>query len=239
MLRIALCDDDQAFLSQLRKKIEHWFQNGFDLNYQVAYHEFSSSKELSRSLSGNSYDILFLDIEMPELDGMLLAKEVREKLPWAIIIFLTSHDEFAPDGYHVQALRYLSKQHIEGQLDEAIRASIKAFEQLEVGTLDITSYGKINRVAYRDILYVRHQLRYSQIATTSQGMIQDSRGIKALYEVIGNERFIFIDRGTFINLDHLQRIADGKAILRNGEALMISRRMLPQVKLTINRILGG
>jgi len=239
MLRIALCDDDQIFLSKLREKIKHWFQSGIDLDYRVSYREFSSSKELSQSLNGDFYDILFLDIEMPELDGMLLAKEVREKLPWAIIIFLTSHEEFASDGYHVQALRYLSKQQIDSQLDEALRASIKAFEQLEVGTLDVTSYGKINRIAYRDILYIRHQLRYSQIATTSQGMIQDSRGIKALYEVIGNERFVFIDRGTFINLDHLQRIEDGKAILRNGEALTISRRILPHVKKAINTILGG
>lgn len=238
MLRIALCDDDQTFLSKFREKIEHCFQSSIDLDYKVSYHEFSSSKELSRSLSGNSYDILFLDIEMPELDGMLLAKEVREKLPWAIIIFLTSHEEFASDGYRVQALRYLSKRHLDSPLGEALQAAIKAFEQLEVGTLNVVSYGKINRIPYRDILYVQHLLRHSQIETTSQGKIQDVRGIKTLYEIIGNERFVFIDRGTFINLDHLQRIEDSRAILRNGEGLMISRRLLPQVKLTINRILG-
>ncbi len=50
---------------------------------------------------------------------MALAKAAREQLHWAVIIFLTAHDEFAPDGYRVQALRYLSKRTIDQQLDEA------------------------------------------------------------------------------------------------------------------------
>ncbi len=69
--------------------------------------------------------------------------------------------------------------------------------------------------------------------------IRDSRGIKELYAALNSERFIFIDRSTFINLDHVRRVEDGKIILRSGESLVISRRMLPQVKMEINRILGG
>ena len=62
---------------------------------------------------------------------------------------------------------------------------------------------------------------------------------KKLFETIGDERFIFIDRGAFINLDYIQKIENGEAVMTNGDSLPISRRLLPQVKLTINRYYGG
>lgn len=239
MLHIALCDDDESFAPSLQEKIAAWFQNNKAFDYHISIQTFSSSEHLASIVKETPFDMFFLDIEMPGLDGMKLAKQIRDSLPWAIIIFLTSHDEFAPDGYRVQALRYLSKHSIETQLDEALGAAVAVFKTLETGTLDILSYGKINRIPYRDILYVRHILRHSFISTISQGTIQDGRGIKELFDVIGNERFLFIDRGTFVNIDHIQRIEDGKVILMNGEGLIISRRMISQVKMMINRILGG
>ncbi len=239
MLRIALCDDDVKFMSSLHKNIDFWFQKSEKANYGISVDEFPSSDYFASCLKESSYDIVFLDIEMPGLSGMELAKKVREKLPGSIIIFLTSHDEFAPDGYRVQALRYLSKMNLNQQLDEALTAAVKEFSKLETGSLSVIAYGNLNRIPYRDIMYVRHVIRCSEIATANQGIIKDSRGIKELYKHIGDERFIFIDRGTFVNLDYVQRIEAGRIILLNTESLMISRRMLSQVKITINRILGG
>lgn len=239
MLRIALCDDDAQFLSVLQRKIESWFQKNEERHYNVFISRFSSSEYFASVLKENYFDIVFLDIEMPKLDGMKLARIVREQMPHSIIIFLTSYDEFAPDGYKVQALRYISKLNLSQQLGEALTAATKEFSKLETGYLPVITYGNLNRIPYHDIIYVRHVLRYSEITTESQGVIRDHRGIKELHELVKENRFIFIDRGTFVNLDYVQSIKAGRIILLSSESLVISRRMLSQVKLMINQILGG
>lgn len=236
MIHVALCDDDPHFLKQLRQATAQWFTERQIIFSAI---EFSSAKHLLDSVKETSYDVFFLDIEMPEVDGMQLAKLIRETLPDSIIIFLTSHDEFAPDGYRVQALRYLSKQTWKKFLSEALDAATAQVEKQGTGSLNVSHYGNIQRIPHRDILYIRHISRYCEIAIKAGETIQDDRGIKKLFEIIGDGRFIFIDRGAFINLDYLQKIENGQAVMTNGHSLPISRRLLPQVKLTINRYYGG
>lgn len=236
MIRIALCDDDLPFLQHLHQAAGQWFAD-----HQIPFSctDFSSAKLLLDSLQTIRFDLFFLDIEMPEMDGMQLAKQIRETLPDSVILFLTSHDEFAPDGYRVQALRYLSKQTWKKYLNEALSAAMAQLEKQESGSLAVSHYGNLQRIPYREILYIRHIARYCLIVTRAGKTIQDERGIKKLFEIIGDERFIFIDRGAFINLDYIQRIENGQAVMTNNDSLPISRRLLPQVKLAINRYYGG
>lgn len=236
MIRIALCDDDPHFLQHLHQTVDQWFDERQILSTCTDYF---SAKALLDSINTTGFDIFFLDIEMPEVSGMQLAKQIREILSDAVIIFLTSHDEFASDGYRVQALRYLSKHTWKKYLSEALSAATAQLEKHETGSLVVSHYGNIQRIPYRDILYIRHISRYCQIVTKAGKTIQDERGIRKLFECIGDERFIFIDRGTFINLDRIQKIENGEAIMTNGDSLPISRRLLPQVKLIINRYYGG
>lgn len=236
MIRVALCDDDSHFLERLHQSVDLWFTE-----HQIVSSctEYLSAKALWNSIETTGFDIFFLDIEMPEIDGMELARQIREALPDSVIIFLTSHDEFAPDGYRVQALRYLSKLTWKQYLSEALSAAMEQQEKQPTGSLAVSHYGNIHRIPYRDILYIRHISRYCQIVTKAGKTIQDERGIKRLFEIIEDERFIFIDRGAFINLDYIQKIENGEAVMINGDSLPISRRLLPQVKLTINRYYGG
>lgn len=236
MIRIALCDDDPHFLQHLHQTVDQWFDERQILSTCTDY---SSGKVLLDFINTTGFDIFFLDIEMPEVGGMELAKQIREAQPDAVIIFLTSHNEFAPDGYRVQALRYLSKLAWKNDLNEALHATMAQLEKQETGCLVVSRYGCIQRIPHREIIYIRHVSRYCQIVTRDGKTVQDERGIKKLFETIGDGRFIFIDRGAFINLDCIQKIENGEAVMTNGDSLPISRRLLPQVKLTINRYYGG
>lgn len=236
MIHIALCDDDSYFLQHLHQTLAQWF-----VEHQIMFScsDYISVNELLDSFRTTCYDLFFLDIEMPEANGMQLAKSIREILPDSIIIFLTSHDEYAPEGYHVQALRYLSKLTWKSHLDEALQAVASQLEKRDCGTLCVSHYGNIQRIPYNDILYIRHVSRYCQCILKNGKIIQDERGIKKIFEIISDNRFVFIDRGVFINLDYIQKISNGQAVMTNGDSLPISRRLLPQVKLTINRYYGG
>lgn len=238
MIRIALCDDDPNYIHELHQKIVAWYGT-HEQNETVSVTEFSDSEYLASSIGESAFDLLFLDVQMPKIDGLKLAETIRAYLPSAIIIFLTSYSEYAQEGYKVRAFRYLSKLALDTQLPEALRSAMKEFHQMERGILTVSYYGDIFRIPYQDIVYVRHVLRHSQIATARQGTIKDSRGIKALHAQLADERFIFVDRSTFVNLDFIRQMRGCEIMLRNGESVYASRPMLPKVKETINRLWGG
>jgi len=238
MLRIALCDDDPNFIQELQQSIMEWYQGSADSG-NVSITKYSDSHYLARTIdSGSSFDVFFVDIEMPQMSGLELAEHIRTHLPAAMIIFLTSHSEFSMEGYKFGALRYIPKLDMARQLPEALTAAQAAFTKLENRFLTVRRYSDITRVPYQEIVYVRHVLRASQITTLNLGVIKDGRGLKEIHEQLGDERFIYIDRSTFVNLDHIRQIKGSEVILRNSEHLPISRQMLTQVKCTINRLWG-
>lgn len=236
MIRIALCDDNKEDMLQLHQKIIEWYREN-SKNQSVSITEYSDSVYLSSVIdAGDSHDVFFLDVEMPKVDGFQLADKIRNKLPAAIIVFLTSHSELAPDGYKFRALRYVSKLVLSQKLPEALEVVQKEFSALEFGYLVVPHYTDALRIPYNEILYVQHILRSSQIYTLRQGVIKDSRGLKTIYSVIGDKRFIYIDRSTFVNIDFIRELKGNEIILRTGESLAISRAMLANVKETIVRM---
>lgn len=236
MIRIALCDDNKEDMLQLHQKIIEWYREN-SKNQSVSITEYSDSVYLSSVIdAGDSHDVFSLDVEMPKVDGFQLADKIRNKLPAAIIVFLTSHSELAPDGYKFRALRYVSKLVLSQKLPEALEAVQKEFSALESGYLVVPHYTDALRIPYNEILYVQHILRSSQIYTLRQGVIKDNRGLKTIYSVIGDKRFIYIDRSTFVNIDFIRELKGNEIILRTGESLAISRPMLANVKETIVRM---
>lgn len=236
MIRIALCDDNKEDMLQLHQKIIEWYREN-SKNQSVSITEYSDSVYLSSVIdAGDSHDVFFLDVEMLKVDGFQLADKIRNKLPAAIIVFLTSHSELAPDGYKFRALRYVSKLVLSQKLPEALEAVQKEFSALESGYLVVPHYTDALRIPYNEILYVQHILRSSQIYTLRQGVIKDNRGLKTIYSVIGDKRFIYIDRSTFVNIDFIRELKGNEIILRTGESLAISRPMLANVKETIVRM---
>lgn len=178
MIRIALCDDNKEDMLQLHQKIIEWYREN-SKNQSVSITEYSDSVYLSSVIdAGDSHDVFFLDVEMPKVDGFQLADKIRNKLPAAIIVFLTSHSELAPDGYKFRALRYVSKLVLSQKLPEALEAVQKEFSALESGYLVVPHYTDALRIPYNEILYVQHILRSSQIYTLRQGVIKDNRGLE-------------------------------------------------------------
>lgn len=238
MVRIALCDDSQLFLDELHGKIAAWL-NTNEKEKKALISDFSDASALLRTIESTMYDLFFLDVEMPVMNGLELARIIREKLPSSIIIFVTSHEEFATDGYFVDALRYLTKPYTDSTLAEALKAAMESLGKIEARSLVVPHYSNSIRIPYHEILYVQHILRRCQIFTQSLGTIPDNRGLKEIHALLGSEQFVFIERSTFVNIDHVFQIKGSNVILSDGECLAVSRPMLPKVKLTINRLWGG
>ena len=115
-MRIAICDDEERYRLELKTIL-----NKLLINIDCDIDTFSDGNMLSADFRANPYDLVFLDIEMPEVDGITLAKKLRSLSDKVYIVFLTSHIEYALEGYEVNALRYLTKPVNIDKLKEVIR----------------------------------------------------------------------------------------------------------------------
>ena len=115
-MRIALCDDDKNFLTMFRKLMEESYPDQDKLYIS----EFESGEQFLSQFEANQFDVIILDVEMKGLTGLEVAGKIRETDRSVIIAFLTSHQEFATDGYEVNAFRYLLKKEIPQKLEKCL-----------------------------------------------------------------------------------------------------------------------
>ena len=117
-VNIAICDDTKTDIENLQKIIEH-YKNIRKINLNVD--TFNSGKELISSVNtGHEYDLIFLDIIMPVIDGISLGKKIREQGLKNQIIYTTTTKDFAFDAFSVDAMNYLLKPVTEKDVFEII-----------------------------------------------------------------------------------------------------------------------
>lgn len=239
MIYIAICDDDQTIVDSLDKSIRNWIDTKKPKE-SVSIRTFTSSTQLESELqSGIKFNLFFLDIEMPGKSGFELSKAIREKESRSIIIFVTSHLDFAIDGYKYEALRYIFKGTISEELPEALDTACDKISKLtSEKLLAVPLYNNYVWLSYDDIVYVHHVIRDTQIFTSDQKVYKDHRGLNELFKVIDDERFLFTDRSTFINMNYVRQIKGNEIILKSGEKVAISRPMISKVKAGLSDYLG-
>ena len=116
MYRIAIVDDDYMVRESTKAVIERNFK---EENFQVEC--FSTFSQLQSELSQESFTVYILDIELPDGNGLELAKEIRKIQERAYIVFLTAYEKYALFGYEVRAFHYIIKENMEKKLVQTMR----------------------------------------------------------------------------------------------------------------------
>ncbi len=228
MIHINICDDSNQDIEVLRRELEKYEQKRHT-RLEVA--SFDRPEKLLYELQDNRLaDIYILDVSMPDKSGFELADEIRKYTESAVIIFLTSMESQAAMGYKSRALRYLIKVNIERDLEEALDCAVLQLKKPDDKVVTIRRYNECWRVPYRDIVCVSRLSRQLVIITDSHGEITDNRGITEFYNTLDDNRFLFIDRGCFVNVDYISQLSGYELKMKNGKVLQISRRCLQSVK---------
>ena len=215
--RIAVCDDEQIFIDRIRQIL---------LDCEI--HGYTDSRQLLQAVeAGGRYDVIFLDIAMPGLDGIGLAREIREMDEDMIIVFVTSRIEFMQTGYEVRAFRYLMKE----QLEHGLPAIWTDIEKELAGRRDEYFIFEFNRQTYRyacrEILYFESNLR--------RIILHAKSGTAVLYgslDKIESEHpaFVRIHKSYLVNPKHIRTLSAGNVITVEGEALPVSRRYKEKIE---------
>ena len=228
MININICDDSQQDIEVLKNELEKY---GIKKHKKFDITTFIKPELLSYELQDNKLaDIYILDVSMPGKNGFELADEIRKYTETAVIIFLTSMESQAAMGYRSRALRYVLKVNIERDLEEALDSAISQVQKFNDKIITLRRYSEYWRVPYCDIVCVSRLSRQLVITTGSHGELTDNRGITEFYNAIDDDRFLFIDRGCFVNVDYISQLSGYELKMKNGKVLQISRRCLQGVK---------
>lgn len=224
MLRVAICDDEKILMEI--KEIAGRFSRLNCIDSKIT--TYQSSENLQYDLQdGIVYDLFLLDIEMPGIHGMELAKEIRERIPYAKIIFITSHPEYAITAYEYSVFRYIQKTMLHEKLFLALEDYYRlyALEMKEYYMIEIKNYLEkiLEKIPYRSIFYILKEGKYSVLYLEGERTVSVRKPLKQVFEALSQEYFYFADRGCIINLANVVGMDTGKILFPGQQNVTINK----------------
>lgn len=200
MLKVAICDDEIIY----RKRVEALLVERFskeNISYRI--HLFSTVDEVANSSDLAEYDVLFLDIQIDDGNGIELAKQLRDAGIDSFIVFVTSFSNYVFEGYKVEAVRYILKNSLELMFDECLDFILK---KLKLYTPNVTFnfIGEERKIKTNRIVYIeseRHLLNFYILENTKK--LQQYKlysKLDAVEELLSNAYFLRIHKSYLVNM---------------------------------------
>ncbi len=220
MLRIAICDDEKYDRDRIQALLLEYLETH---NLNASIDLFSSGKEfLSERDNLVKYDIVFLDINMEEIDGIQTAQEMRSFQSDTCIVLVTAFINYVLEGYKVGAVRYIMKDALDVQIKECMDAIIQKMQFREI----TFSFLEGDRTLYTDnILYVesrKHKCIFScmERENVTYQLYGKLDQIEIKLERYG---FLRIHKSFLVNMKHVKRISNYIAVMDSGDEFPVSR----------------
>ena len=222
MLKIALCDDNKIELDRIESCLSQYKASSKD---EIYLELFQGPVELlSKISSGTFYDLIFLDVLMPVINGIDVAKEIFKHNKLTQIIFITSSREFAADSYSVSALDYIIKPITPESLNRAMDKFLERYKKVKSDELVIREKSTISRIPLHNLSYVEvldHHLIYHLANGYTIRCRQSLNEIEDM--LIKNGRFVRTSRSFIVNMDYVLSIEPGNVLIEDGSRVSISR----------------
>lgn len=236
MIRIAICDDEPDSILRNKEILQACNGRMKCIADMITY--TNGEMLLSDILEDDFfYDLILLDIEMPNISGMEIVQSIKPKLPNVRVIFITSHIKYAIDSFELSIFRYVPKDDLEKRLTYAVSDALKLIMLENHKNYLVVTANRMEKVSFQDILYIQRDGKNSAI-TTFHGVIKVRKSLQNVREELDAEEFIFIERGCIVNLIQVTQIKNSMIYLKNQIELPISRSHLQGVKVALNSYWG-
>ncbi len=214
--RIAICDDKQEDREYVQQLTARWAQQRGN---QMEMTEFCSAEQFLFSCPQPDFDLLLLDIEMGEMDGVSLAKQVRRTNELMQIVFITGYSDYITEGYEVAALHYLMKPVKEEKLFAVLdRAVERLHKNTKVLTLETAE--EMVRVPLYQVSALEVQRNYVTVHARQDYTVKKS--LSELMEQL-DERFFRVGRSAVVNLNDISRVTRSDIYLTDGRSIPLPR----------------
>ena len=222
--RVAIVDDSTTDAEFVQRILNSWA----DLRQANIQAEVFPSAEafLFRYAEDKDWDILLLDIEMGNMDGVTLAKKIRQENDSVQMVFITGFADYISEGYEVAALHYLMKPVKQDKLFAVLDRAVASLQKTERVIL-LPLGGEMLRLPISQVQYVE-AFSHTVAIITGTDTIQVKMPISEVEKLLGEE-FIRCHRSYLVGLKHIARLSKTEVILDSGKTLPLSRGAAPLV----------
>ncbi len=233
MIRVAIVDDDRLYQSQVKDYIEAYSkESGIEFSVTL----YNSGMDFITDYKP-VYDIAFLDIEMPLIDGMTTARKLRQTDSEICIVFITKMAKYAIEGYEVNAVDFVVKPIKYFNFKDKLKKAIKYVEARSANDIIIKSDGSYFRIPVTQIYYIEKDKNYI-VYNTAQGELRERRNMEDMAELLEGSGFSMCNSGCIVNLRFIQQVTQTDVTV-NGVQLPLSRRRIKDFKTDMLKFLRG
>lgn len=216
-MNILICDDEAVFLESLRAHVQAYMKNHF-----IPCHIFATTEAKDVLNSSESYTLAFLDVQMEQLDGISLAKELKRRNGKVAIFFVTSYCEYQDDAMDLNAFRYFEKPFDVNRLYSGLD---KAMEYIDGAYVDFFLYDQKaqKRILVDDVLYVMRDNR-RVVLITQDNRFLTRESFDDWCRKLPNLFFYQVHKSFLVNLHYVNKYAYSELYLTNGDRIPIATR---------------
>lgn len=195
-MKILICDDEQQYIDKLKMHIEKFMQCRF-INYEIV----TSNNPQTILKSNDVYQLAFLDIQMDEIDGISLAKTLKERNNKIVIFFVTSYNDYQDEAMDLRAFRFFEKPF---NADRMYSGLEKAMEYIDESYVDfyVWSDNEHKKILVDDVIYVERGNRQVTLVT-AQGNFTTRETFDEWCEILQNSFFYRVHKSFIVNLHYV------------------------------------
>lgn len=230
-MKVAIVDDSKEMLEIIRTCV---IDNGENIVCEC--NTFQKARVLlDKMAAGQKYDLYFLDIKISDLNGIELAKKIRELQSSAYIVFLTSYTEFALESYDlkIRAYHYIMKDNMKETIPKVLIAIYKDLEEEKEDYYIIQNKFRYEKVKNKDIMYIYKENKNS-VFVTQNGICKERKALSKVIKLLGRPEFLFVDPGRIVNIRYIRRIEGNTVYLTDETRIYASQTGIKKLKKEIS-----
>lgn len=216
MIHIAVCDDESEVIEKINDSVTRFLT---DNKHSFTIEKYYSGESLIESKK--KYDLIFLDIEMKELNGIETAQAIRSEDVDVKIVYITSYTDYWRRAYKVHAFDFISKPFSDEDIHNVLKDFLRIYNAENEKTVELKTAGGVAVLKTKDILYfyIKDKEKRKVIVNTSHGEYVSTESLKEIYERLDSEEFYKAHKSCIVNLRYVQSMGKnngGDIIMTNG-----------------------
>lgn len=208
-MNVAICDDMPEIVLELSQYIEAYFNRH---NYNLSLFKFNSGSELLKSTE--KYDLIFLDVEIGEENGIEVGKVLKERNPNAVIFIVTAYNKYLDDAFDLQVFRFFNKPIELERLNKALDSAFELINKKVIEFVDCKSNERV-KIVQNDIVLAFIDGRKIKVVSTN-GENYCNLKLKEFSELLSASFFAFPHASFIVNLNYSVNYQRTELTLKNG-----------------------
>jgi two-component system response regulator LytT len=231
LLRVGIIDDDQGALSIIKASVSS-ILNDAKIPFEITSFFNSDSLLNPHKDTGNDFDLLFCDIEMPGLDGIQVAGIYQQKHPAAAIVFISNREDRVFDSLKVHPFGFIRKRNFLDDIKSLMNSYFKSIKEKENEPSILFSYEtSYTRVLLKNIIFIESEKKNQFVHIKGRPEpLKIASSMKKLCDDLEDKGFIYCHKAFLVNYKYIKVIEKDIIRLTDGSSVYLSRRKITEVK---------